>query len=182
MKLQTLEDLLQDQLKDLYSAESQIFKALPRLIRKVSTQSLRQALETHRLETRGQIDRLRKISKMLGFRLAGKRCKAMEGLIKETKESLKMKGDPMMLDAALIAAAQRIEHYEISAYGTARALAEQLGLHDIVTLLQQSLDEEAAADTKLTDIACHDIYSHVPHEEGEAVTAGAEQQTVGAMS
>ena len=175
MKLHTMEDLLQDQLRDLYSAEAQVLKGLQRMIRKVSSDALRQALEAHRLETRGQVERLRKVARLVGARLVGKKCKAMEGLIRETKETLKTKGEPALLDAALVAAAQRIEHYEIAAYGTARALAEQLGQQEAVALLQQTLDEESAADKKLTAIAQHELYpavkeAEVPAEE-EAVAS-----------
>ncbi len=165
MKMNSLDDLLHDQLRDLYSAEGQILRALPRLIRKAATQELRQALEDHRRETRGQVERLRLVARMVGVRLLGKKCKAMDGLLREGKEAMKNKGNPLLLDAALIAAAQRVEHYEISAYGTARALAEQLGHEEAAALLQQTLDEEAAADEKLTAIASRDVYPKVKGPE-----------------
>ena len=184
MKLKTLDDLLQDQLRDLYSAEAQVLKGLQRMIRKVGTDSLRQAFETHRLETRGQVERLRKVARLLGMRLTGKKCKAMEGMLREGKEVMKMKGEPEILDAALIAIAQRIEHYEISAYGTARTLAELLGQQEAVDLLRQTLDEESATDEKLTAIATGDVYPHVKRDEEteEAVMEGAGQETVTAVS
>jgi ferritin-like metal-binding protein YciE len=168
MKLSTLNELLQHQLKDLYSVESQLVKALPKMAKGASSEELQEALTNHLGETRGQVERLQRISEALGLKLTGKKCRAMEGLIEEGKEVLEADGQEPVIDAALIAAAQRVEHYEISAYGSARALAEQLGHREVVPLLQQTLDEESAADEKLTQIAEQAIYPQaLEGEEGE---------------
>ena len=151
--MNSLEELLEDQLKDLYNAENQLTKALPRMARGASTPQLQKAIEGHLRQTEGQIRRLDQIAQRLELNLRGKKCKAMEGLIEEGKEVLEEEGDESVLDAGIIAAAQRVEHYEISAYGSARALAEALELPEVARLLQASLDEESAADEKLTDIA-----------------------------
>jgi len=183
MNLQTLDDLLLDQLRDLYSAEGQILKALPRMIRKAGTQSLSEALEAYRQEMRGQVERLRKIARLLGIRLVGKRCKAVEGLLREGKEVMKLKSDPDIVDAALIAAAQRVVYYEISAYGTARALAEQLGHQEVVDMLQQTLNEESAADAKFTRIAEREVYPNIKAlTAGVAVARAAGEETVTVVS
>lgn len=151
--MNSLNDLLEDQLKDLYNAEHQLAKALPRMARGASTPQLQKAIEAHLRETEGQIRRLDQIAQRLEINLRGKKCKAMEGLIEEGKEVLEEDGNETVLDAGIIAAAQRVEHYEISAYGSARALAEVLELPEVVKLLQATLDEESAADEKLTQIS-----------------------------
>jgi ferritin-like metal-binding protein YciE len=158
MKLNSLDDLLRDQLKDLYSAENQLLKALPKLAKKATSESLAEAFTEHLEETELQVERLNSIAKLLGVTISGKKCKAMEGLVQEGKEALESSGDGRVVDAALIAAAQRVEHYEISSYGTARALAEEIGLPDVAELLQASLEEESAADEKLTTLAVSAIY------------------------
>lgn len=148
-----LMQLLEDELKDLYSAENQIIKALPRMARGASAPQLKRAFERHLEETRRQVDRLQQIGEQLDIRLTGKKCKGMEGLIEEGKEILEEDLDESALDAGLIGAAQKVEHYEIAAYGTARTHAEMLGLTKVARLLQQTLDEESATDEKLTQIA-----------------------------
>jgi ferritin-like metal-binding protein YciE len=153
VKIPSLEKLLEDQLKDLYSAEKQLVKALPKVAKKASSEELQEAIESHLEETRGQVERLDEIAEILDIRVTGKKCMGMEGLLEEGEEGLEAEGPEAVIDNALIAAAQRIEHYEISAYGSARALAEKLGKQDVVKLLQESLDEETAADEKLTGIA-----------------------------
>lgn len=153
MALETLRDLYVDELKDLYNAENQIIKALPRLIKAANSDELRQAFEDHLNKTEGHVARLEQIFENLGERARGKKCLGMEGLIEEGKELLKEDAEPEVLDAALIGAAQRVEHYEIAAYGTVRAFAEQLGHNDAADLLQQTLDEEGEADKLLTQIA-----------------------------
>jgi ferritin-like metal-binding protein YciE len=155
--LDTLKSLLVDQIRDLYNAENQLVKALPKMARKASTDSLRAAFEAHLDETRGHVERLESIAKLLEVKPGGKTCKAMKGLVEEGAEVLEEKGEPAVLDAALIAAAQRVEHYEISAYGTARAMAEQLGEKKIGKLLGQTLDEEKAADGALTGISMDEV-------------------------
>ncbi len=127
------------------------------MAKKSSTPELKEAITSHLEETRHQLERLREIGEHLGLKLTGKKCKAMEGLVEEGAEILEAEGPGAVLDAALIAAAQRVEHYEIAAYGTARALAEHLGHDAVVDLLQATLDEEAAADEKLSAISLEDV-------------------------
>jgi len=157
MNLPTLEKLFEEQLKDIYNAESQIVKALPKLAKKASSSELKGALTSHLQETKHQVERLGQIAEGLGRKLTGKKCKAMEGLIEEGAEVLEAEGPGPVIDAAIIAAAQRVEHYEIAAYGTARALAEQLGHDEFAELLQETLDEESAADEKLSAIAQDEV-------------------------
>lgn len=157
MKLPTLASLLTDQLKDLHSAEAQLVKALPKMAKKASSDGLKEAILAHLEETKGHVDRLDRIGEILSVKLGGKKCKAMEGLVEEGSEVLEADGPGPIIDAALIAAAQRVEHYEISAYGTARAIAERLEHADVAELLQKTLDEESAADEKLTGIATKEI-------------------------
>jgi ferritin-like metal-binding protein YciE len=153
MKLRTIAKLLEDQLKDLYSAETQLVKALPKLAKRASAGALKEAITSHLEETKGHVERLDTIGESLGIKLSGKRCKAMEGLVEEGAEVLEAVGPGPVIDAAIIAAAQRVEHYEISAYGSARTFAEHLDYSDVVKLLQETLDEESAADQKLTSIS-----------------------------
>ncbi len=151
--MDTLAELLEDELKDLYSAENQLVKALPRMAKKASSPKLKDAFTSHLKETEGHVQRLEQIGETLGVKLKGKTCQAMKGLVEEGKEVIDEDGEEAVIDVALIGAAQRVEHYEIAAYGTARAIAEKLGHSDVVDLLQQTLDEEGAADKKLTSIS-----------------------------
>jgi ferritin-like metal-binding protein YciE len=154
MKIKSFEDLFHHELKDLYSAEKQLTKALPKMAKAATNADLKEAFESHLQETEGQLERLEKILGQLGVSTARvEKCKAMEGLIEEGKEILEEDLDPQLLDAALICAAQRVEHYEIAGYGCARTFAQMLGHDDIVELLQATLDEEGNADKKLTEIA-----------------------------
>jgi ferritin-like metal-binding protein YciE len=148
-----LEELLVDELKDLYSAENQIVKALPKMAKAANSPDLRRAFERHLEETRRQVERLNQIGEAMGTKLTGKKCKGMEGLIEEGKEVIEEFDDENALDAGLIGAAQKVEHYEIAGYGAARAHAELLGYTKVARLLQQTLDEEGAADKKLTALA-----------------------------
>jgi ferritin-like metal-binding protein YciE len=148
-----LEELLVDELKDLYSAENQIIKALPRMAKAATSPELRRAFERHLEETRRQVERLDQIGEELEMKMTGKKCKGMEGLIAEGKELLEEDLDEDALDAGLIGAAQKVEHYEIAAYGTARTHAEMLGFRKVAKLLQQTLNEEGATDKKLTQLA-----------------------------
>ena len=148
-----LQELLVEELKDLYSAENQIIKALPRMARAAATPQLRRAFELHLRETRGQVKRLDRIGRMLDVKLTGKKCHGMAGLIEEGKEIIQDGFEESALDAGLIGAAQKVEHYEIAAYGTARAHARMLGYRDVGKLLQETLDEEGATDKKLTQLA-----------------------------
>ena len=148
-----LEELLVDELKDLYSAENQIIKALPKMAKASSSPELRRAFERHLEETKRQVERLNQIGEALDTKLTGKKCKGMEGLIEEGKEIMEEDFDENAIDAGLIGAAQKVEHYEIAAYGTARTHAEMLGYTKAAKLLQQTLDEEGATDKKLTALA-----------------------------
>ena len=147
-----LQELLVDELKDLYNAENQIIKALPKMAKKAANPDLRRAFETHLEETRAQAERLEQIAEEMDFTLRGKKCKGMEGLIEEGKEVMQ-EFDEDTLDAGMIGAAQKVEHYEIAGYGTARAHANMLGLKKVAKLLKQTLDEEARTDKKLTQLA-----------------------------
>lgn len=153
MALHTLEDLFVKELKDLYSAEKQILKALPKMAKSASSEKLREGFEEHREQTEEHVERLEKIFESLGKPARGAKCVAMEGIIEEGKELLEEEADETVLDAALIAAAQRVEHYEIAAYGTVRTLARMLGNSEAEELLQQTLDEEKQTDEKLTELA-----------------------------
>ena len=152
MQLQTLQDLFQHEISDLYSAEQQLLGALPKLAQAASNGELREAFEHHLQETRDHVRRLEDIRGQIGSSMSDE-CEGMRGLIEEGQETVLANGDPVVKDAALISAAQRVEHYEIAAYGTARTLAGELGLDDAKDLLDQTLDEESNADKLLTKIA-----------------------------
>lgn len=153
MSMDTLSDLLEDELKDLFSAEKQLLKALPKMAKAATSKQLKEAFTSHLEETEGHVERLQEIGELLEIKLTGKVCKAMQGLIEEGKEILQEDGDGSVIDAALIGAAQRVEHYEIAAYGTVRAMAHALKHRDVVKLIEETLSEEGAADKKLTSIA-----------------------------
>ena len=157
MKLESLDALFLHEVKDLLSAEKQLTKALPKMAKGAGSESLRAAFQEHLEQTKGHVERLEQIFTLLGKTARAEHCKAMEGLIEEGADLLEEEGAPMVKDAALIGAAQRVEHYEISAYGTARTLAELLGLNEAVTLLQQTLDEEKETDEKLTQLAMSEV-------------------------
>ncbi|HEX8417092.1 MAG TPA: ferritin-like domain-containing protein [Methylobacterium sp.] len=151
--IKTLDDLFTHMLQDIYYAEQQITKALPKMIAKATNQQLKQGFELHLRQTETQIERLDQVFEMLGKTAKGVDCAAMDGIIAETKEIMGDVEDPQVLDAALIAAGQAVEHYEITRYGTIIAYAKQLGHHNVVGLLQQTLDEERATDKSLTALA-----------------------------
>lgn len=153
MKLESLRELLVDELKDLYSAENQLLKALPKMAKAASSPQLTAAFEEHLEETKGQVDRLVTIFEQLEGSPKGKKCKAMEGLIEEGSEVIDAEGEDSVKDAALICAAQKVEHYEMAGYGCARTFAQLLGLDEVAELLQETLDEEGSADKKLTELA-----------------------------
>ena len=157
MKLETLRDLYVEQLQDLYSAETQLVKALPKMAKAASNPQLQSAFQEHLSQTQTHVQRLEQIFQQLGAKAGGHTCKGMEGLIKEGEEMIKAKGDASAIDAGLIAAAQRVEHYEIAGYGCVRTYAHQLGDQQAVSLLQQTLDEEGVTDKKLTQLAEHVI-------------------------
>jgi ferritin-like metal-binding protein YciE len=153
MGLNSLDDVLQEQVMDLLSAEKQLVAALPKVAQAAHSPELKQAINEHLEETRGHVQRLEQVTGMLGMGGSATTCKAMQGLVAEGEEVLGKTGDPVAKDAAIIAAAQRIEHYEIAAYGTARTLAGELDHGDAEKLLSETLDEESAADKLLTKIA-----------------------------
>jgi ferritin-like metal-binding protein YciE len=153
MEITSLQKLYVEELKDLHSAERQILQALPKMVKKASNEQLKKAFEKHLMVTEKQVERLDRIFELLGKSSRGKKCKGMEGLLEEGKEMMQEDMEPEVMDAALIGAAQKVEHYEIAAYGTVRAYAELLGETQHAKLLQQTLDEEGEADKTLTKIA-----------------------------
>jgi len=161
-KLDSMEDLLLDHLKDLYDAEQRLTKALPKLADAAHSSALKTAFRDHLRETEGQIQRLEQIFQSLGKKPEAETCQAMKGLVEEGQEAIDAEGNPDVKDAALIAAAQRVEHYEMAGYGCARTFAQRLGKTDAVRLLQQTLDEEVAADKKLTQLAEGGVNSSAP--------------------
>ncbi len=167
MRLNSLQDVLAENLEDLYSAEQQLVEALPKMASAASHDELREAFEHHLNETQDHVRRLTEIFGGLGVTPSGKRCQAMAGLIREGEEVLTAQGDPVVRDAALIASAQRVEHYEIAGYGTARTLANELGYDDAEELLDQTLDEEGNADKLLTKIATGGMFKVGINERAE---------------
>lgn len=153
MEHQALKELYVDELKDIYNAENQLVKALPKMAKAASSDDLRAGFEEHLEQTRGHVQRLEQIFKALGEKPTGKKCKGMEGLVAEGQEMMGEDFEDDLMDAALISAAQRVEHYEIAAYGTVRTYAELLGEDEAVTLLEQTLEEEKETDQKLSDLA-----------------------------
>ena len=157
MEMESLQDLLVEELKDIYNAEAQLLKAMPRMAKKAKNQQLKAAFETHMKETQGQVERLEQVFEALGEKAKGKKCHAMEGLLEEAKEMMGEDMEDDVMDAALIAAAQKVEHYEIASYGTVRTWAQLLGNKDVTKLLQQTLDEEGKTDKLLTKLAENNI-------------------------
>jgi ferritin-like metal-binding protein YciE len=152
-KLKSMQDLLIHNLKDIYSAETQLVRALPEIAKAASDPSLVDAVKKHLEETKVHVERLERIAEILEITPRGVSCKAMKGLVEECQESIEEEGEPYLKDLGLIAAAQKVEHYEISAYGTARALAVAAGNQEIADILQTTLDEEGATDKNLTTLA-----------------------------
>ena len=148
-----LKELYIDELKDLYSAENQLVKALPKMAKAAKSNELKQGFEEHLEQTRGHVERLEKIFTALDEKPTGKKCKGMEGLLEEGKEWMEEDADPEVMDAGLIAAAQHVEHYEIAGYGCVRTYAELLGFTNAAKLLQKTLDEEKQTDEKLTELS-----------------------------
>jgi len=153
MKLNTLEALFHHELKDIYSAETQLVKALPKMAKAASNPDLKAGFEEHLEETKVHVERLKQIGEQLGKAFTGHKCKGMEGLIEEGADLISEEADDTVRDAGLIGAAQRVEHYEIAAYGTAKALANQLGFDEAADLLEETLEEEKATDAKLSELA-----------------------------
>ena len=169
MALDSLQSLFLDELKDVYHAEKQLVRALPRMAKAASSPQLQQAFTNHLRETEGQIRRLERVFKEIGQTPRAKKCEGMAGLVEEGKKILEEDGEPAVIDAALIAAAQRVEHYEIAAYGCLRTYAQLLGLNAAAQLLEQNLNEEEAADEKLNALAEGGINQ-------AAVSAGEEEE------
>ena len=167
MELETLKDLYVDGLKDLYSAENQILKALPTMAKKASHAALKKAFKAHERQTRQHVARLERICKKLGESPRGKKCVGMEGLIKEAKELIAERPDADVLDAGLLASAQHVEHYEMAGYGTMRTYAHQLGFQEQADLLQVTLDEEGDTDKLLTRIALDAVNVDAEADEDE---------------
>jgi len=174
VKQETLEILFVEQLRDLYDAEKQLVKALPKIAKAASSEELSQAVTDHLEETKGHVARLEEVFQLLGENAKSKPCKGMRGLIEEGGEVIEEEDQDPLRDLALIAAAQKVEHYEISAYGTARTVAEQLNNRRAAQLLRQTEDEEKAADSKLSEIAeeLYAIDNEAEDEEGETVSSG----------
>jgi len=151
--MDTLKEMFEETLKDVYFAENAIIKALPKMADRAQSDELKAALAEHLEETKEQVGRLDKIFKMLGTKAEGKECPALKGLVQETEELMTEAKNPDVLDAGLIGCAQAVEHYEMARYGTLKAWAEQLGMEDAAELLEETLDEEKAADEKLSELA-----------------------------
>lgn len=165
MKLKNLHDALVHELQDLYSAEKQLLQALPQMAKAANNEDLSTGFEEHLEQTRGHVERLETAFEELGVSAGRAKCKAMEGLIAEAKQDLSEEASPEVLDALIISIAQKIEHYEIAGYGTARAFAERLGEEEVADILQETLDEEIETDAKLTEIASTAVNDEA--EEGD---------------
>lgn len=175
MAVESLNELLVEQLRDLYDAENQLIKALPKMAEGANSEELREAIEEHLEQTKGHARRIETVFENLGEKAKAKKCKGMEGLIKEGSETLEEDMDPDVKDAAIIAAAQRVEHYEIAGYGTARTMANLLGEREAASLLEETLNEEKQADSKLTELA-EDI-NVAAEGAGEEDAEDAEEET-----
>jgi ferritin-like metal-binding protein YciE len=165
--METLKEMFEETLKDVYFAENAIIKALPKMAKAASSEDLKDALQEHLKETKGQVDRLDKIFKLLGSKAEGKECPALKGLVEETEEFMSEAKSSEVIDAGLIGCAQAVEHYEIARYGTLKAWAEQLELDDAAELLEETLDEEKATDEKLTDLAMSGLNEQADEDESE---------------
>jgi ferritin-like metal-binding protein YciE len=178
MDTETLKELFTEQLRDVYDAEKQIVKALPKLAKAAEAEELSEALNSHLEQTRNQVSRLEEIFQLVATNAKGKPCKGMKGLLEEGNETIQEEDEGPLRDLAIIAGCQKVEHYEISAYGTLRTIAEQLELEDVIELLQQTEAEEKEADEKLTEVAVS-IYGSAGDEEEEV--EGEEEETPAAM-
>ncbi len=167
MKIDSLKALLEEELKDIYSAEKQLLKALPKMVKKASSEELKSALQEHLEVTEGQIARLEEVFESLGKPAKAKTCKAMQGLLEEATEIMEEDATDAVLDAGIIAAAQKVEHYEIASYGTVRTWARLVGEDQAAELLQETLDEESEADQRLTELAENFVNPEADTEEGD---------------
>lgn len=174
MEINSLRELYVEQLRDLYDAENQLIKALPKMAKEASSDELRQGIEEHLEQTRGHVERLEQVFEQLGEKPKGKKCKGMQGLLEEGKETLEEDMEDDTKDAAIIAAAQRVEHYEISGYGTARTYANLLNENEAAELLEETLNEEKETDQKLTQLA-EEI--NVEAAEGSGEEEGEEEES-----
>ena len=172
--IESLEELLQDELKDIYDAEKQITKALPKMAKKASSDELRQAFEEHLRQTEQQIERLEQVFEQLELPARGKKCEGMKGLLEEGQTMMSEADDDATRDAVMIASAQKVEHYEIAAYGTVRTWANLLGKSEVASLLEETLEEEKETDQRLTGIAEAMVNPEAAKdEEAEAAPRGA---------
>ncbi len=176
MAIKTAQDFFVDELKDIYSAEKQAIRAYPKLAKSASSPQLKEALQTHLEETKGQVERLDQVFEILEKRSSGKTCEAMKGLVEETSEALEEIEKGPILDAALIACGQRMEHYEMAAYGTVVALATAMGQDEIAQLLSQTLEEEKATDQKLTQVSESVNKEAIGDDEEEEDEEGDEEE------
>ena len=167
MKLDSLKKLYLEELRDLYSAETQLVKALPKMVKGASSAELKQAFENHLEQTKEHVERLNEIFDRLDEKPTGKTCQAMKGLIEEGSEMLEEEGEKSVIDAGLIGAAQRVEHYEIASYGTVRTFANLLGEEEAADLLQETLDEEGETDKELSALAEGIVNEEALSEDGE---------------
>ncbi len=174
-KLSSLDDLLVHELQDIYNAENQILKALPKMAKAASHPELKAAFEEHREQTQTQVQRLEQAFKLLGVPVKGRKCEGMAGLIEEGKKVMEEKAEPSVLDAALIMAAQKVEHYEIASYGCVCTYAEMLGYDQVHDLLGQNLDEEETTDQRLTALA-ESVINPEAEAEGEEAEAEEEEE------
>lgn len=174
MGMNSLADLLEDELKDLYSAENQLLKALPKMAKKASSEELKTAFTAHLKETERHVKRLQQIGKILDIDLGGKKCHAMEGLVEEGGEVLDEDGPDAVIDSALIGAARRVEHYEMAAYCATRGMAVELGIEEVAALLEETFNEEEAADDKLKDIAEEEVLPQAA-EAGDKETEDSDE-------
>jgi len=174
MQSSQLMQLFEEELKDIYWAEKALIKAIPKMIKNATSEELIDALENHLTETEEQIKRVEQVFEILGKKATAKKCEAMEGLIKEAEEIMEECEEGAMCDAGIIAASQKVEHYEIASYGTLRQFAQTLGLDDAATLLQTTLEEEKAADQKLTEVAITAV--NVAASEGEEAEEEGEEE------
>ena len=173
MKLNTLKQLYMEELRDLHSAENQLLKALPKMAKGASSEELKLAFKNHLDQTKVHVERLEEIFERLDETPKGKTCQAMKGLVEEGSEILGEDGEESVLDAGIIAAAQKVEHYEIASYGTVRTFAQLLGEDEAAELLQETLDEEGEADKLLTQLAQEIVNPEALLEDAEAEATGS---------
>lgn len=176
MKVDSLNTLLEQELRDIYDAEKRLVKAIPKMAKAASSEELKNALEEHLEVTKGQVQRLEQVFELFGMPAKAKTCAGMKGLLEEGEEVMDMDGSPELLDAAIIGAAQRVEHYEMAAYGTVRTMAEKMGNDQAAQLLQETLDEEKEADETLTRVA-EQVMANMNMEEGMSSGSGSSSRS-----